>query len=129
MPTKARKIAGWVLHILIAALIIMAGVFKLVKLNDPEMAAEMAKSGLDGKAALVGGGEAIAAVLLLIPRTSSLGLLLVSGFWGGVIATRMTHGEEFIWGSIFLALTWVGAFLRDPRAFYSFLPEKNDPLA
>ena len=129
MPTKAKKIAGWVLHVLIAALIIMAGVFKLVKMNDPEMAAEMAKSGLEGKVALVGAGEAIAAVLLLIPRTSSLGLLLVSGFWGGVIATHMTQGKEFISGSVFLALTWLAAYLRDPRAFYSFQSEPKDPLA
>lgn len=127
MPSKARKIAGWVLHGLIAGLVIFAGVFKLVKMNDPELAAELAKSGLGGKAALIGGGEAIAAILLLIPRTSSLGLLLMSGFWGGVILSHMTQGKEFISGSVFLVLTWLGAYLRDPRAFYSFQGDKNDP--
>lgn len=128
MPTKARKIAGWVLHGLIGGFVIVAGGMKLVMMNSPQLAENFAKMGLQGKAPLIAGGELIAAVLFLIPRTSSLGLLLMSGFWGGVIATHMTHGESYLLGSVLLALTWLGAYLRDPRAFYSFQAETNAPL-
>lgn len=55
-----------------------------------------------------------------MPVTSSLGVLLASGFWGGVICTHMAQNENFIGYSVFLLLTWLGAYLRDPDVFYSF---------
>lgn len=117
---KGARIAGWVIHGLIGALMIFAGVSKLFGLIPPDAMAEMAKSGLDKKLTLIGAGEIVAAVLMLIPRTSSLGVLAVSGFWGGVICTHMLKGESMAPWSIALALTWVGAWLRDRRALYSF---------
>ena len=68
-------------------------------------------------------GELASAILLLLPRTSSLGLLLTSGFWGGAICLHMSHmsqGESFVLQSVFLLITWVGGYLRVPGAFGSF---------
>jgi len=69
---------------------------------------------------VIGAGELASAILLLIPRTSSLGLLLTSGFWGGAICLHMSKGEPFVFQSALLLFTWVGGYLRVPGAFGSF---------
>jgi hypothetical protein len=83
----------------------------------------MAKYGLGDKIVLIGAGELISAALLLLPWTKSLGALVTSGFWGGVICLHMSHGESYAAGSVLLVTTWLGAFLRDPATFVSFFPK------
>jgi hypothetical protein len=77
--------------------------------------------GLSLPIAVIGAGELACAVLLLIPRTSSLGLLVSSAFWGGAICLHMSKGEPFVLQSVLLLLTWVGGYLRVPGTFASFL--------
>ena len=112
-----KTIAGWVLHGLIGGIMILAGSAKVFGLFPPD---QVAKMGLSLPIAVIGAGELASAVLLLIPRTSSLGLLLTSGFWGGAICLHMSKGEPFVLQSAFLLLTWVGAYLRVPGALASF---------
>lgn len=117
---RKQVIAGWILHGLIAAAMIMAGGMKLV--SPQSMAANMPKTlpGLLSNLRLIGVGEIAAAVLLLIPRTMSLGLLLTSGFWGGVICLHLAQGESYgTWAAV-LAVVWLGGYVRDPRTFASF---------
>jgi hypothetical protein len=66
---------------------------------------------------MIGAGEVLTALMLLIPRTSPLGLLLASAFWGGAICIHMSHGESYVVQSALLVLTWVGAYLRNPAFF------------
>jgi hypothetical protein len=112
-----QKIGGWVLHGLIAGIMILAGSAKIFGLFPPE---EVAKLGLSLPIQVIGAGELASAILLLIPRTSSLGLLLTSGFWGGAICLHMSKGEPFVLQSALLLFTWVGGYLRVPGAFGSF---------
>jgi DoxX-like family len=111
---------GLVLHILIAGLMIFAASGKLLGSPPPEVLELLRKAGLDQQLKLIGTGELITAILLLIPWTSSLGVLLASGFWGGAICTHMSMHESYTFQAILLALTWVGALLRLPEMFSSF---------
>ena len=99
------------LNVLIAAFILFAGVMK-VFFPPPQMAEMMAKMGLEDRALLIGWGEIITAVLLVLPWTSPLGGLLMSGLWGGIICINMAHGQDFIFFSVLLAVTWLGCYLR-----------------
>jgi NADH:ubiquinone oxidoreductase subunit 2 (subunit N) len=118
MKAKWPKITGLVLHILIAALMLAAGSAKVLGLIPRE---ELEKLGPIGQQIwLIGTGEIITAVLLVIPRTSSLGILLASGFWGGAICFHMSRSEDYLMQSALLLLTWVGAYLRIPATFSSF---------
>ena len=72
-----QKIGGWVLHGLVAGIMILAGSAKVVGLFPPE---EVAKLSLSLPIQVIGVGELASAILLLVPRTASLGLLLTSGF-------------------------------------------------
>ena len=117
-----NPIAGWVLHGLIAGMMILAGSAKVLGFFPPE---EVAKLGLSLPIQVIGAGEVASAILLLIPRTSSLGLLLTSGFWGGAICLHMSKAQPFVIQSVFLLITWVGGYLRVPGAFGSFTTQSQ----
>jgi hypothetical protein len=114
---NGKTIAGVVLHVLLAGIMILAGSAKLLGLFPPEAVATL---GLSVPIGVIGTGELATAILLLVPRTASLGILLASSFWGGAICLHMSHGEPFVLQSALLLLTWVGAYLRVPAMFSSF---------
>jgi hypothetical protein len=111
------KIAGLALHLLIGGLMIPTGLQKLLRSVPPEA---LVSYGLDEQMRLIGAGALLTAALLLIPRTSSLGVLLVSSFWGGAICIHMAHGEPYLFQAVLLVLSWVGAYLRNTATFSSF---------
>jgi DoxX-like family len=113
-----KTIAGWVLHGLVGGAMLLAGSAKVLGLFPPE---QVEKLGLSVPIQVIGAGELVSAILLLFPRTASLGVLLTSGFWGGAICLHMSKGEPFVLQSVFLLLNWMGAFLRVPGAFASFV--------
>jgi hypothetical protein len=122
---NGKTIAGWVLHGLIGGVMLLAGSAKLLGLFPPE---EVAKLGLSLPIQVIGAGEILSALLLLIPRTASLGVLLTSAFWGGAICLHMSKGEPFVLQSALLLLTWVGTYFRVPAMFGSFFaPPKTLP--
>ena len=104
---------------------LLAGSAKVLGIFPPE---QVAKLGLGVPIQVIGAGELVSAVLLLVPRAASLGVLLTSGFWGGAICLHMSKGEPFVVQSVFLLLTWVGAYLRVPGTFASFaVSAKTEP--
>src|SRR6266436_4485252 len=117
MKANWKTIAGWVLHGLLAGIMILAGSAKILGFFPAEMVEKM---GLSLQIGVIGAGELVSAILLLVPRTSSLGLLLTSAFWGGAICLHMSKGEPFVLQSALLLFTWVGGYLRVPGAFCSF---------
>jgi hypothetical protein len=59
--------------------------------------------------------EIACAVVYLIPRTSVLGAILITGYMGGAVATTYRLGEGWFPGVVIGILAWGGLFLRDPR--------------
>jgi uncharacterized membrane protein YphA (DoxX/SURF4 family) len=117
-PKKWAKITGLVIHVLIAAMLLFAGSMKLLGKFPPE---EVEKLGPIGERLwLIGAGEVMTAILLVFPRTSSLGVLVASGFWGGTICFHMYKADYYWLQSALLILTWIGAYLRIPAMFSSF---------
>jgi hypothetical protein len=112
LQNRWLKITGITLNVLIAGLMILAGSGKAFGFAPKEIVEKLTAYGLGDKLQLIGCGEMISALLLLIPWTAPLGTLLVSGFWGGVICIHMANHQEFIFPSALLAVTWLGSFLR-----------------
>jgi hypothetical protein len=112
------KIAGLTLHLLIGGLLILTGSQKILGSVPPEA---LVKYGLGEQARLIGAGAVLSGLLVLIPRTSSLGILLLSSFWGGAICIHMAHGEPYLLQAMLLVLSWVGAHLRNPATLWSLL--------
>ena len=116
-PRSWSKIAGLVLHLLIGGLLNLTGSQKVLGSVPPET---LVKYGLGGQVRLIGAGALVTAFILLIPRTSSLGILLASAFWGGAICIHMAHGEPYVLQAVLLVLSWAGAYLRNPATLSSF---------
>ncbi|MBX9790979.1 MAG: DoxX family protein [Pirellulales bacterium] len=104
------KRTGLALHVLIAALFVFAGGFKLVGTIPPEQLETM--GALKDKVSLLGIGELATAILILIPWTAPLGTLMMSGLWGGIIAYNMSQGQFWAPWAVLLVVTWIGAYLR-----------------
>jgi hypothetical protein len=117
---KWLRIAGFVLHLLIAALMIFASLGKPTGTPPAEVLDQLRKVGLEDQLRLIGYGELTTAILLIVPWTASLGVLLASAFWGGTICTHMSMHSSYVFQSVLLALTWIGAYLRLPAMFSSF---------
>lgn len=59
--------------------------------------------------------EAACTVIYLIPATSVLGAILLTGYMGGAICTHWRVGDPFV-GPIAIALVvWLAIYLREPR--------------
>lgn len=59
--------------------------------------------------------ELACTVLYIVPRTSVLGAVLLTGYLGGATATHVRVGDPFLGPVVFGVLVWAGLFLRDPR--------------
>ena len=115
---KTRVYTGFALHALVALVMIFSAMIKILP-------------GEHGKPVL-GLVELANALLLLIPRTMSLGVLITSAGWGAVIALCVVQAESHVAPmhplvpTAFLIMTWVGGYLRDSRILFSFTPRKRD---
>ena len=59
--------------------------------------------------------ELACTIVYVIPRTSVLGAILLTGYLGGAIATHVRIGESFLPVIFMGVLIWGGLFLRDSR--------------
>jgi hypothetical protein len=60
----------------------------------------------------------VSTVLYLIPQTSALGAILLTGYLGGAVATHVRAGEglfSIVFPVIFGVLIWLGLYLRYDR--------------
>ena len=113
-------IAGNVLIYVVGGLLVGSAVAKVTQI--PAVVESFRVLGYEGfRLTAIAVLEAVCAVLFMVPRTRSLGLLLVSAYLGGAIAVHVGHGQ---WGAVrpavFLAITWFGAWLRHPQILWSF---------
>lgn len=107
---------GRVLSALFVLFMVMDVTLKL--LNLPIVDETMKRLGWGpGYGPLIGGIELVAVALYLIPRTSLSGAVLMTGVFGGAIATHVRVGDPLfshILFGVYLALfMWGGLWLRD----------------
>lgn len=121
--SKGRRIAAWTLTGVITLIFVSSAVFKF--LAAPEVVVLFEKWGLRDQLILIGVGELVSAILFNIPRTSSLGVLLLSAYMGGAVVTHMQNGEPYYGQSVLLLLIWVALYLRHPELLQSFRNEKS----
>ncbi len=115
--SKGIRVTGWVLSILIAVFLIVASaVPKFIEWEDKE---EMfGKFGytipLMEKIGIV---EIAVAVLFIIPRTSFVGAILLTGYLGGATATHVRIGDPFYFPIVMGVLAWIALGCRMPTIF------------
>ena len=113
--SKAALWTGWIMSALPVLMLGFSAVLKL--LNPPDVREMFGTLGWPEHYTLaLGILELGCAVVYIIPRTSFLGAILVTGYMGGAIATHVRIGELMVLPQIGLGvLAWLGLYLRDPR--------------
>jgi DoxX-like family len=118
VPSKAARWAGRVLSAVIALLLGFDALMKLVRI-PPVMKATI-ELGYPTQAVFgIGVVLAICVVAFVVPRTSLLGAVLLTGYLGGAIATHVRIGDPLWTHTLFpiyvAAVIWAGLLLRDGR--------------
>ena len=113
--SKGAKWTSYVMSALPVLLLLMSSVMKLMKL--PAVVEGSAKAGLSENLILpVGLIELSCVVVYLIPRTSVLGAILMTGLLGGATITTLRIGDPTYPMPVVLGmLAWGGLYMRDLR--------------
>lgn len=116
MSPRARRRIGWgmagVVFLLLAA-------SALDKLSGSAHSVEMTTSFGIAPATyrVLGIVELASAALFLVPRTTAMGLLLLTAYLGGAIATHLQHGQSIVFPAAIQAWVWGTALVRLPNLF------------
>jgi DoxX-like family len=125
--SRKRLWAGRILSALPVLFLLMDGIMKLVK-PEPVVKATTELGYPESVIMTLGVVLLVCVVLYVIPRTAILGAILLTGYFGGAIATQMRVGNPLfshILFPVYLAvLIWGGLFLRDSR-LRALIPLRN----
>ena len=112
--SKTMLWAGRILSALPVLLLLFSGVMKLMK-PAPVVEGFVHLGYPAGLTLGLGIIELACTVLYVIPRTSILGAVLLTGYLGGATATHLRIGEPFLMPIVLGVLVWGGLYLRDDR--------------
>ncbi|NUM55844.1 MAG: DoxX family protein [Candidatus Hydrogenedentes bacterium] len=109
--------AGWVMSLLPVPMLAMSFTFKITK-AAPAVDG-FSKMGYPAGALVpLGIVELLCTVLYLVPQTSVLGAILLTGYLGGAVDVHVRNGDPIAQVAtpiVFGILVWGGLFLRDAR--------------
>jgi DoxX-like family len=112
--SKKMLWAGYIISALPVLMLLFSGVMKLVK---PVSVMEgFVRLGYPESLALgIGIVELACIAIYVVPRTSVLGAILLTGYLGGATATHLRIGEPFFMPIVLGVMVWGGLFFRDVR--------------
>lgn len=115
--SKGALWAGRIISGLPVLFLLIDGAMKLVK-PAPVVQATVGLGYPESVIVPIGVVLIVCTILYLIPKTSVLGAILLTGYLGGAVATHVRTGESLfsiIFPVIFGVLLWLGLYLRDSR--------------
>jgi hypothetical protein len=123
---KARLWAGRIITGLTVLFLIFDGVTKLIEVSQAKEG--MATLGYPASLTVpIGILVLVCTAFYVIPATSVLGAVLLTGFLGGATASMLranAPGHPYLFPVVFGGFVWLGLYLRDPRV-REFLPMRN----
>lgn len=116
--SKGRLWTAWIMSGIVILFMLFDSIFKFIK---PEVVVQgTLKLGYaEHHIVVMGILGLLSTVLYIIPRTATLGVVLLTGYWGGAIATHIRMDDPLfshILFPVYLAvLAWGGLWLRNTR--------------
>jgi hypothetical protein len=112
---KSRTWTGYVFSALPVLFMLMSSAMKLSR--QPMVIEGFAKNGMSaGLVTAIGVVELLCVILYLVPATSVLGAILVTGYLGGAIMVHVRAGEVAFIAPLLLGMSaWGGLYMRDER--------------
>jgi DoxX-like protein len=119
-PSKSRLVTGRVLSTLTVLFLIMDITFKFIRPIPPQVTQSVTQLGFQlGLLTTIGILLLVCTVLYVIPRTSVLGAVLLTGYLGGAVSVQLRVGNPLfgyvLFPVYFGVLMWAGLCLREPR--------------
>lgn len=115
--SKGRSWTGWIITGLVAAFMLFDAVAKFVQ--PAPVAEAFARTGWPIQlSTTVGAILLICTLIYLVPQTSVLGAILLTGYLGGAVATNLRLQNPLLTHTLFPVyfgiLVWIGLWLREP---------------
>ena len=120
MSIKTRRIIIIINTVIICLMMGGGAIAKIVRVEKVQD--DFIKLGVGEYTQLLGITEIILLALLLYPKTMRVGFFLICSYFGGAMATHLSHHDMFLVPAIPLFFIWLNAFLRDK---YFFKPSSN----
>lgn len=119
-PSKARLWTGRILTTVVVLFLIMDIVFKLIRPIPPQVMQSITQLGFQPSILPITGILLVVCTLLyVLPATSVLGAVLLTGYLGGAVSVHVRVGNPlfgYILFPIYIGiLLWAGLCLREPR--------------
>jgi hypothetical protein len=112
--SRAARWTGWIVSALPVLVLLMSATMKFLK--PPKAIEGLTKSGYQEHHLLwLGIVELACTILYVIPRTSVLGAILLTGYLGGATATHVRIDDPFYAPVLVGVLVWLGLYLRESR--------------
>lgn len=113
--SKAMLWTGRVFSTLPVLLLLMSSVMKLMRV--PDVVKGFGEHGFDSSLLVpIGIVELVCTLLYVLPRTSVLGAILLTGYLGGAVATHVRAGDGMFFSPVLIGIVlWLGLYLRDAR--------------
>lgn len=126
--SRTRLWGGRILFAIPVVFLLMDGVMKLV--NPPQVAEAMQPLGWANDMARPLGVLLLACVAVYaVPRTAVLGAVLLTGYFGGAIATNLRVGNPLLTHVLFpvylAVMIWGALYLRDARVRSLLAPRER----
>jgi hypothetical protein len=110
----AVRWAGYLLSGLPVLMLLVSATMKF--LQPAAMQDQLGKLGwASEKMVALGVVELVSTVLYVIPQTSVLGAILLTGYLGGATATHVRVGDSFLVPVVLGVMLWAGLLVREPR--------------
>jgi hypothetical protein len=119
-PSKARLLTGRILSTLTVLFLVVDIAFKFIRPIPPQVLQSMAQLGIQpGLLTAIGILLLVCTVLYVVPATSVLGAVLLTGYLGGAVSVHMRVGNPLFGYVLFPvyigAVMWAGLCLRESR--------------
>lgn len=116
--TRRRLWTGRVLSAIVVLFFLMDSIMKIMR-TPPSVDATTRILGYpDSAVVVIGVTLLVCTILYVIPRTSLLGAILVTGYLGGAVASNVRVGSppfNALFPIVCAAFVWAGLWLRQPR--------------
>jgi hypothetical protein len=124
--TRRGLVAGRILSGFVAVFLLFASATPKLMLH-PSATESFERFGFDvGVTLPLGILEASIAILYLLPRTSVLGAILMTGLLGGATATQLRIEDPwFVFPLVIGGMAWLGLYLREPQ-LRALVPLRKD---
>jgi hypothetical protein len=115
MTNKPKRTLIIINTIIICAMVGGGAILKIAGLE--KIKNDFTKIGVGEYTQALGVLELVLLLLLLYPKTMRIGFFLICGYFGGAIATHLSHHDMFLQPAVPLFFICMNVFLRDKYFF------------